>query len=59
MLANQLGRPVIDQTGLTARYDLTLEFTPEPGAHGSGAHDDGRTRRWRPRRGRRRRRPRI
>jgi uncharacterized protein (TIGR03435 family) len=29
MLANQLGRPVIDKTGLTGDYDYTLEFSPE------------------------------
>jgi uncharacterized protein (TIGR03435 family) len=31
MLSNQLGRPVIDQTGLKGKYDFTLDFTPEPG----------------------------
>ena len=25
-----LGGPVVDQTGLTGRFDFTLEFTPEP-----------------------------
>jgi uncharacterized protein (TIGR03435 family) len=25
-----LGRPVVDQTGLSGTYDLVLEFTPEP-----------------------------
>jgi uncharacterized protein (TIGR03435 family) len=29
MLANQLGRPVVDKTGLTGEYDYTLEFSPE------------------------------
>jgi uncharacterized protein (TIGR03435 family) len=29
MLANQLGRPVIDKTGLMGDYDYTLEFSPE------------------------------
>ncbi len=29
MLGNQLGRPVVDQTGLTADYDFTLEFAPD------------------------------
>jgi uncharacterized protein (TIGR03435 family) len=33
MLANQLSRPVVDQTGLTAKYDYTLDFAPE-GGHG-------------------------
>ncbi len=31
MLSNQLGRPVIDQTGLTGKYDFTVEFAPEEG----------------------------
>jgi len=31
MLTNQLGRPVIDKTGLTGKYDYELEFAPEPG----------------------------
>ena len=35
MLATQLSRPVVDQTGLTAKYDYTLDFAPEPGqGHG-------------------------
>jgi uncharacterized protein (TIGR03435 family) len=29
MLANQLGRPVLDQTGLTADYDFALEYAPD------------------------------
>jgi uncharacterized protein (TIGR03435 family) len=29
MLGNQLGRPVVDQTGLTADYDFTLEYAPD------------------------------
>jgi uncharacterized protein (TIGR03435 family) len=28
-LADQLGRPVVDQTGLTEKYDFTLYFSPE------------------------------
>jgi uncharacterized protein (TIGR03435 family) len=28
-LANQLGRPVIDQTGIQGRFDLTLQWTPD------------------------------
>jgi uncharacterized protein (TIGR03435 family) len=28
-LANQLGSPVVDHTGLTARYDLKVEWTPD------------------------------
>jgi uncharacterized protein (TIGR03435 family) len=29
LLANTLGSPVMDQTGLKGRYNFTLEFTPE------------------------------
>jgi uncharacterized protein (TIGR03435 family) len=29
MLANQLGRPVVDKTGLTGEYDYKLEFSSE------------------------------
>jgi len=35
-LARQLGRPVVDQTGLTANYDFTLDFDPEGGMAGRG-----------------------
>lgn len=28
-LANQLDRPVVDQTGLTKNYEISLEFAPE------------------------------
>ncbi len=31
MLSNQLGRPVLDQTGLTKNYQFILDFAPEPG----------------------------
>jgi uncharacterized protein (TIGR03435 family) len=31
LLTNQLGRPVYDQTGLTGKYDIDLEFAPDPG----------------------------
>jgi len=34
MLSRQTDRPVVDETGLTAKYDFTLEFTPENGAGG-------------------------
>ncbi|HXP87207.1 MAG TPA: TIGR03435 family protein [Bryobacteraceae bacterium] len=33
-LSQQLGRPVIDKTGLTATYDFSLTYTPEPGQGG-------------------------
>jgi bla regulator protein BlaR1 len=28
-LSDQLGRPVLDKTGLTGKYDLTLQWTPD------------------------------
>ncbi len=31
LLSNQLGRPVVDMTGLTGKYDYTLDFVPEEG----------------------------
>jgi uncharacterized protein (TIGR03435 family) len=31
MLGGQLGRPVVDETGLKGKYDFTLDFTPEQG----------------------------
>jgi bla regulator protein blaR1 len=30
-LSNQLGRPVIDKTALTGKYDFELKWTPDPG----------------------------
>jgi uncharacterized protein (TIGR03435 family) len=30
-LSSQLGRPVLDRTGLTGKYDFKLEWTPDPG----------------------------
>jgi uncharacterized protein (TIGR03435 family) len=35
-LSRQLGRPVVDQTGLKANYDFTLDFDPEGGMGGRG-----------------------
>jgi uncharacterized protein (TIGR03435 family) len=32
ILSNTMGRPVIDKTGLTGKYDFVLEWTPDPGA---------------------------
>jgi uncharacterized protein (TIGR03435 family) len=29
MLGNQLGRPVLDKTGLTGKYDFELDFSPD------------------------------
>jgi uncharacterized protein (TIGR03435 family) len=30
LLANQLDRPIVDMTGLTGTYDITLDFAPDP-----------------------------
>jgi bla regulator protein blaR1 len=35
MLGNQLGRTVIDKTGLAGSYDIKLEWTPDPGQGGA------------------------
>jgi uncharacterized protein (TIGR03435 family) len=32
ILSRQLGRTIVDKTGLTGNYDFTLEFTPDEGA---------------------------
>ena len=43
-LSNSMGRPVIDKTGLTGKYDFVLEWTPDVGAGaGSQAFGDGVT----------------
>ena len=34
MISQQMGRDVIDKTGLTSTYDINLEWTPEPGQGG-------------------------
>lgn len=36
MLSRQLDRPVLDETGLTAKYDISLNWTPEPGEGPAG-----------------------
>jgi uncharacterized protein (TIGR03435 family) len=39
LLSAETGRPVVDKTGLTGKYDFTLEFTP---AARAGKDDSGR-----------------
>ncbi len=39
VLSNQLGRPVIDKTGLTGKYDYQLKWTPDSGPTGGGPGD--------------------
>jgi uncharacterized protein (TIGR03435 family) len=34
MLGNQISRPVVDKTGLTGKYDFTLEYAPDMSAMG-------------------------
>lgn len=36
LLSRQLDRPVLDETGLTAKYDISLNWTPEPGEGPAG-----------------------
>ena len=34
LLANQVGRPIVDKTGLSGGYDLQLSFLPDGGRGG-------------------------
>jgi len=36
---NEVGKPVLDETGLTGRYDLEIEWNPEPGETDSRAFE--------------------
>ncbi len=41
ILAQQLGRPVVDKTGLTGRYDFKLEWTPDEAMRGLTPFGEG------------------
>lgn len=43
ILAQQLGRPVVDKTGLTGRYDFKLEWTPDEAMRELGPFGEGPT----------------
>ena len=44
LLAKETGRPVVDDTGLTGKYDFVLEYTPasRAAASGTGTDEGGR-----------------
>jgi uncharacterized protein (TIGR03435 family) len=41
LLAQQLGRPVKDKTGLEGKFDFKLEWTPDEGIRGVGPVGEG------------------
>lgn len=41
LLAQQVGRPVVDKTGLEGKYDFNLEWTPDESLRAAGPLGDG------------------
>lgn len=41
LLSRQLGRPIVDKTGLTGNYDFTLEWAPDDGGPAPPKPQDG------------------
>jgi uncharacterized protein (TIGR03435 family) len=42
-LSRELGRVVIDKTGIAGRYDITLKWTPDTGAAATNSGTEGTT----------------